>query len=477
MAIAKFTDEVKVHENLPDQPNDIDGYSAEQMKELFDRPGVLIKQWLNEVLLPGLTASNLAFTPVAGINAQTVQEAIENVQRQAADATAGSIPAASISKEKLTAALLDRIYGGKAWVSLDEPTAAENVSADFPVGQLWVCPSFTMANKGLAVWSATNAVVTDEDNGWKVTGSGTAVTATVSQSIYGVGAAGDRVVVNLEIEDLDVEASGVTVELNGVSHDMVLSGRYETVLNSAGGLTVAVNCTWPAVSLAAGSFRIRRYAVVNVGGLEAQMVGCHGKADWPGFVAAHTPFVTWYEPKKLFMQDNDGQWYQIVHEVFPVERGGTGHSSIAEGQLLYGTTGGGFAKLDPPDGANPYLGYWGGKPQWGQRDEMLGEFGALRSKTGAYDGNGANSRTINLGVAPKLLYIYDTSAREFILLMDGARNQDRYDFTNGTTTNSYIAYVGLSGSALTFDTGDYNHARPAVHFNKSGAAYKWVAIY
>ena len=471
MAIERFTGNVKVHENLPDQPNDIDGYSAEQMKELFDRPGVLIKQWLNEVLLPGLKASNLAFSPVSGINAQTIQEAIENVQRQAAEAVSGSIPEASISREKLTAELLSRIYGGKAWVSLDEPAMAQNPASDFPVGQLWICPSFTMANKALAVWQASNAVVTDEDNGWKVTGGGTAVTATVSQSIYGVGTAGDRVVVNLEIEDLDVEASGVTVELNGVSHDMVLSGRYETVLNSAGGLTVAVTCTWPAVSLAAGSFRIRKYAVVNVGGLEAQMVGCHGKADWPGFVAAHVPFVTWYESKKLFMQDNSGQWYQVMHEVSPVERGGTGLASIDNGQLIYGADGG-FVKLDPPASENNLLRFMNGKPQWYSRDELLEEWGALRCKGGSYTGNETKGRTINLGVTPKLLYIYGGEAS--CTLADGATDRERYTDDNGIY---YYASVKLSGATLTFSNNQSFGTYPADHFNASGVEYKWTAIY
>lgn len=474
MAIAKFTDNVKVHENLPDQPNDIDGYSAEQIKELFDRPGVLIKQWINEVLLPGLKASNLAFSPVSGINAKTVQEAIENVQRQASEAVSGSIPEASISKEKLTAALLDRIYGGRVWVSLDEPTGANNVAADFPVGQLWACPSFTMANKGLAVWSADNAVVTDEDGGWKVTGGGTAVTATVSQFVHGVGTAGDRVVVNLEIEDLDAEASGVTVDLNGVSHDVVLSGRYETVLDSAGGLAVAVNCTWPAVSLAAGSFRIRKYAVVNVGGLETQMVGCHGKADWPGYVAAHIPFVTWYEPKKLFLQDNDGQWYQVMHEVSPVERGGTGLGSIADGELIYGADGG-FVKLGIPNSENNVLRFMNGKPQWDSRDNLLQEWGALRCKTGSYTGN-ATVRTIPLGVSPKLLYLYGPG--DSCVLMDGMSKQKRYTTTSSSGTSvGYNSIVKLSGSNLTFDTDEYWNKSPAQYYNESGMRYTWAAIY
>lgn len=482
MAIAKFTGNVKVHENLPDQPNDIDGYSAEQMKELFDRPGVLIKQWLNEVLLPGLKASNLAFSPVSGINAQTIQEAIENVQRQAAEAVSGSIPEASISREKLTAELLSRIYGGKAWVSLDEPAMAQNPASDFPVGQLWICPSFTMANKALAVWQASNAVVTDEDNGWKVTGNGETNTASVSQAIYGVGAAGDRVVVHLEIEDLDVEANGVSIVLNGVSRDMVLSGKYETTLDASGGLTVAVVCTWPSASLAKGSFRIWNYAVVNVGGLESQMMGCHGKADWPGYVADHTPFVTWYESKKLFMQDNSGQWYQVMHEVSPVERGGTGLDSIGDGELIYGADGG-FVKLDPPASENNVLRFMNGKPQWYSRDELLLEWGAIRCKTGSYDGNGAKSRTIDLGVSPKVLYIYsvgETSlggSTERIALLDGVTDQDGYHYYDGQTNISYNASVKLSGSTLTFNTSEPYKGYPAVHYNKSGKDYKWIAIY
>jgi hypothetical protein len=273
------------------------------------------------------------------------------------------------------------------------------------------------------------------------------------------------------------------VELNGVPHDMVLSGRYETVLNSAGGLTVAVTCTWPAVSLAAGSFRIRKYAVVNVGGLEAQMVGCHGKADWPGFVAAHVPFVTWYEPKKLFLQDNDGRWYQVMYEVSPVERGGTGLASIDNGQLIYGA-GGGFVKLDPPASENNLLRFMNGKPQWYSRDELLEEWGALRCKTDSYDGNSAKSRTINLGVSPKVLYIYggettylSSGSTNRVVLLDGVTDQKGDSYWDGSASHSYTASVKLSGSTLTFNTSEPYKDYPANHCNKSGSSYKWVAIY
>jgi hypothetical protein len=108
---------------------------------------------------------------------------------------------------------------------------------------------------------------------------------------------------------------------------------------------------------------------------------------------------------------------------------------------------------------------------------MLQDYGALRSMTGSYTGNETKGRTIDLGVAPKLLFLYDTvDGAKRITMADGVKDKDSYSYWDGAASHDYQVYVSLSGSVLTFGADTYQNY-PAVHFNESGRKYKWVAIY
>lgn len=485
MAIPKFDKDVKIHQGLSDQPNDIDGYTAEQLKQLYDQAAVWLQEWINDTLLPNLTAENIGFAATGGVNASNLQDAVTNVQQQAAGSVAGSIPNGSLTKDKLAEALLARIYGGKAWVSLEEPAAADNVAADFPVGQLWLRPAFTMVHRGLTGWTAAGCSVDAVDGGWKVTGSGSQQAVTVSQTMANIGEAGQRVIVNLAIEELDANASGVTVTLNGSAFAMTAGGRYEAVLDGGGGLTVAVTCTWPAAALAAGSFKITKYAVVNVGAIEAAAVGSHVRSDWPEYVAAHAPFASYYTPRQVWIQDNDGQWYPVMFETLPVDRGGTGVAALTPNTMLGADA----------HGAIRFMGV----------EDAVAFLGALRMETGSYTGNGA-ARSLELPVTkePKLLYVYsaagayiDTSVQTSygviiptdnpVLFAQGTKVADNRTVSYYVPSNGSIghmlhgAYAKLSGKILTFSAdakSGYMNATPAASVcNASGVTYNWIALY
>lgn len=52
MAIPKFEADLNIISKLADKPNDTEGLSAQAFKEEFDRAGLLVKEYINEILVP-----------------------------------------------------------------------------------------------------------------------------------------------------------------------------------------------------------------------------------------------------------------------------------------------------------------------------------------------------------------------------------------------------------------------------------------
>lgn len=90
--------------SLPDQPN----MQPDELKAYFDSSPEEVRQAHNN-LCDALTtatsdtsaAANIGFTRTAGVPADTVQAAVENVQSQVKDAMLGNIPSGSVTNDKL----------------------------------------------------------------------------------------------------------------------------------------------------------------------------------------------------------------------------------------------------------------------------------------------------------------------------------------------------------------------------------------
>lgn len=52
MALTKFTKDMAIISALDDEPNDVGGLSAAELKEKFDEGGQTLKTFINETLLP-----------------------------------------------------------------------------------------------------------------------------------------------------------------------------------------------------------------------------------------------------------------------------------------------------------------------------------------------------------------------------------------------------------------------------------------
>lgn len=54
MSIERLTKDMNIIVKLPDEPNDVGGLTAEELKGKFDEGGVALKEFINETLLPAL---------------------------------------------------------------------------------------------------------------------------------------------------------------------------------------------------------------------------------------------------------------------------------------------------------------------------------------------------------------------------------------------------------------------------------------
>lgn len=104
MSFIKMTDDLNIIQGLPDLPNDVGGLTAAQLKATYDKAGLLLKKYINEVLIPEIEgnggAANVGISEIEGVNATTVQRALEILRGQLMEATVGVIPDGSITTAK-----------------------------------------------------------------------------------------------------------------------------------------------------------------------------------------------------------------------------------------------------------------------------------------------------------------------------------------------------------------------------------------
>ena len=429
-------------------------------------------------------AENLPFRPGQELKSATVQRAIEEVYAAAKKAAAGTILDHTIGKEKLTEALLQRIYGGRLWVSVEKPTAANSPETEFPVGQLWLRPAFTMTNLAKENWAVTGGTKEQVDGGWKLVVGGSTATMQATQTLTKVGSAGDRVAVYLDTRRHSTYLSELTISLNGLDQNLMNGDcAFEAALDQSGDLELTVAAAWP-YERPGETVRLLHLTVVNVTRLERALAQCHFPADWPGFVAKAVPFSALSIPMELYMQVQPGRWETAVYETLPLERGGTGLSRYTPGQMLYADAKGVLRPLEPPS-KESFLTY-GKAPVWKDTAQCLQTMGSLQLKSGTYYGDGRNGRTVTLSVKPKLLYIqpdtapYITDNRDVVdnpmVLANGGKMvaQSTTSISGGHLT--FTVTAELQGNTLRFTSENGSGNKPTHMGNRSGVTYTWYAI-
>lgn len=477
MSIPKMTNDLAVIQKLSDLPNSTEGLTSDQLKAKFDEAALEIQKYINDKLIPAIIAEKIPFVATSEINADNIDAAIREVQSHVKDASSGTIVNGSVTTEKLSAALLARVYGGRPYVSLNAPGSAQNKETDFPIGQIWLRPAFTVVNRAGSNWTANGCTVSASDNRFTVKGNNTVVTATATQALTSMGQDGDRVMVLFGIQNKDNEITDLTVSLNSGEAQDASAGVFEATL-VGGSLTVQIAATWPSTSLAGGSFDVVNYAVVNLDQVLRQATDAEDMTDWAGYLNGLLPLSNYTSPEEVFIQTINGTWWPVGKQVYPVERGGTGLNTIGSGELLYGGNGNTMERLAAAVEDNSFLMFSGGKPVWSGTEETIGNTSILRVKTGSYTGNGG-ARNINLGVTPKLLHISTSSGASVsrgsykdrpCTIAQGCQDvTEWYDYVSQyESENWHTASVALNNKTATM-SGEF--------CNRSGVTYNWVAIY
>ena len=446
-------------------------YLHDEMRDAFN---ALVAR-LNDAAVAG----DLPIAPVEGLSAATVQEAIEETLAQIQNTAAGQIVNGSITKEKLSTALLERVYGGKMLLAWDSPDESDNPNTDCPLGQLWLRPALTIPNDAAGkTWQKSGCTVEEAGGAFTVTADGTMASAGVSQSFTGLGQAGQAALVHLTLPSHDAGLNTLRVYLNGVETALPEDGWMAASLQSAGALEVQIQGTWPSAQ-AAGYFTIGDFTVVAVGALEAALPGCTPPGDWKALLTPLLPFTKVRLPQVLYLQTAPGVWQVFIEEILPVARGGTGLSTVAQGALLFGGAGSLTALSPAADGA--VLQCFSGAPVWRTREEATADLGHLRCKTGSYTGTG-KARTIDLSVTPLAVLLHGTD-HQFALLLPGMEVEQRLTASASGSGSVYQYYAGwkLEGSTLATwidlpyalqDSGAPNSA-----WNTAGQQYSYLAIY
>ena len=92
MALSKFEKDMAIISALDDEPNDVGGLTAAELKAKFDEGGQAIKQYLNETLTPEAESQFATKDEVQGV-------------------ILGQIPDGTITPDKLTPDLAEAIDG------------------------------------------------------------------------------------------------------------------------------------------------------------------------------------------------------------------------------------------------------------------------------------------------------------------------------------------------------------------------------
>lgn len=498
MAIPKFTKDVEVIQKLSDLPNTTEGLTADQLKAKFDEAAKLEKTFLNDVLIPSIHAKNIPFDKTEAINAEDIQNAIIEVQKQVQDAASGAIVNGSVTKEKLAAELLARVYGGRPWVSMKTPDSGDNVAADFPIGQVWLRPAFDVANARSTNWTASGCTVTAEAQKVMLTGNNTVMTATMTQSLTGIGLEDDLVYILFDVTERDSEITNVTMAVNGGEAETISgSVEAEARLMINGSLMLEIAAAWPSTSLANGTAVLENLAIVNVSQIVRQLTNAQEIPDWSEYLRGLLPLGTYRSPEEVYMQVTDGHWQSFGFDVTPVQRGGTGLDAVSKGQMLYASENNKLTVLDAPEETNSMLVY-DTTLQWKTPEQVSAFLNQLKMTTGTYTGTAAE-RSLELPVTPKLLHVFpvggiDTSGFSSnsdwtlgdalpVVLADGAEaaqvRKGSYKASDGDSyVGTWSAKVSLSGKTLTFSkVGGISGVLKADYMNRSGVTYRWTALY
>lgn len=103
MGFTEFTKDMAIIAALDNEPNDVGGLTAQELKSKFDEAGMALRDYLNGVLLRELEGS-LAAEKLGAVRdgvEMTVQSALDALRADMEALVMGSVPDGSLGEEKL----------------------------------------------------------------------------------------------------------------------------------------------------------------------------------------------------------------------------------------------------------------------------------------------------------------------------------------------------------------------------------------
>ena len=162
--LPRITTELGTVSQLDDRPNDTGGLTAAELKAKFDKDSGVIKNFLNNTLIPYLEstsgAGSVGIKTITGLSASEVQSALEQIMEAMQGITQGAVPDASITLAKLAGDVTAANLGGAS--STHTHKAADITEGSFSINQI---PNITTAKLADAVITTAKlaaAVVTAE---------------------------------------------------------------------------------------------------------------------------------------------------------------------------------------------------------------------------------------------------------------------------------------------------------------------------
>lgn len=106
MSFTRIDKDMEIIQALDDEPNDVGGLEADELKAKFDEGGIALKEWANETLLEELEAStasgSIGVDTITGLGTYSnLQLALQAIYDQISSMAEASIPNGSVTTVKL----------------------------------------------------------------------------------------------------------------------------------------------------------------------------------------------------------------------------------------------------------------------------------------------------------------------------------------------------------------------------------------
>lgn len=105
MPFERFLKNMEIIAQLDDEPNDVGGLTAGELKEKFDEAGQAVQTYLNDTLLPDLeaepAAGSIGAAPFGKVTGTDVQTQLQQISDSVEQVALGQIPDGSIGADKL----------------------------------------------------------------------------------------------------------------------------------------------------------------------------------------------------------------------------------------------------------------------------------------------------------------------------------------------------------------------------------------